>query len=228
MVLPILPRPRPERAPIEGRYVALIPIDDAFTAADDLFVASTEGDAEARFRYLFETVPDRPAFAQWLARCASSSDPIYFAVIDRASGRCGGRQSFMRITPEHGVIEIGSILWGDAIARTRVATEALYLFAHYAFDALGYRRFEWKCNSLNAPSRRAALRFGFQFEGIFRQHMVQKGANRDTAWFAMTDGDWALLRPGYQRWLDPSNFDADGQQRVGLGECLRAAGAPVS
>lgn len=226
-MLPSLPRPRPEWAPLDGQYTRLLPLDASFTQADDLFHASTSGDADARFRYLFEPVQDRPAFDAWMARCQTVNDPLYFGVIDQATGRCEGRQSLMRITPEHGVIEIGSILWGDAIVRTRVATEALYLFAHYAFDTLGYRRFEWKCNSLNAPSRRAALRFGFQFEGIFRQHMVQKGVNRDTAWFAMTDGDWALLRPGYQRWLDPLNFDADGQQRVGLSECLRAAGAPV-
>lgn len=220
-MLPDLPRPRPLPVPLEGQYTRLVPIDANFAYSDSLFAASTEGDAETRFRYLFESPPaGRPAFEQWLQRCAGSSDPLYFGVVDRRTDRCEGRQSYMRITPEHGVIEIGSILWGNAIARSRVATEALYLFASHAFDQLGYRRFEWKCNSMNAPSRRAALRFGFQFEGIFRQHMVQKGANRDTAWFAMTDGDWALLRPGYQRWLEPSNFDAQGQQRQSLAQCL--------
>jgi RimJ/RimL family protein N-acetyltransferase len=122
----------------------------------------------------------------------------------------------MRITPEHGVIEIGNILWGPPIARTRVATEALYLAAKYVFEDLGYRRFEWKCNDLNEPSKRAAARFGFAFEGVFRQHMWTKGANRDTAWFAMLDGDWPRLRAAYERWLDPENFDPAGRQRAKL------------
>jgi RimJ/RimL family protein N-acetyltransferase len=147
-----------------------------------------------------------------------SEDPLFHSVIDKATGRAGGRQTFMRITPEHGVIEIGNILWGPPIARTRVATEALFLAARYVFEDLGYRRFEWKCNDLNQPSKRAARRFGFSFEGVFRQHMWTKGANRDTAWFAMLDRDWPQIRAAYERWLAPSNFDADGRQR----EALRA------
>jgi RimJ/RimL family protein N-acetyltransferase len=122
----------------------------------------------------------------------------------------------MRIDVTHGVIEIGHILWGPAIARTRVVTEALYLFATYAFDTLGYRRFEWKCHNLNEPSKRAALRFGFSYEGVFRQHMVAKGRNRDTAWFAMIDADWPRLRAGYEAWLRPENFDAQGRQKTRL------------
>jgi RimJ/RimL family protein N-acetyltransferase len=122
----------------------------------------------------------------------------------------------MRIVPEHGVIEIGDILWGPRMARTRLATEALYLAARHVFDDLGYRRFEWKCNDLNLPSKRAALRFGFAFEGVFRQHMWVKGANRDTAWFAMLDRGWPALRAEYERWLDPGNFDASGIQRTPL------------
>ena len=141
-----------------------------------------------------------------------------FAVIDRASGRCEGRQSLMRITPEHGVIEIGNILWGPAIARSRVATEALFLFARHVFEDLGYRRFEWKCDARNEPSRRAAARFGFVYEGLFRQHMVIKGDNRDTAWFAMIDRDWPALRANYERWLAPSNFDETGRQHKRLEE----------
>lgn len=122
----------------------------------------------------------------------------------------------MRIDPAHGVIEIGHILWGPAIAGTSVATEALYLSASYMFDTLGYRRFEWKCNNHNEPSKRAAQRFGFTFEGIFRQHMVVKGQNRDTAWFAMTDQDWPRLKAGYEAWLRPENFDADMRQKSKL------------
>jgi RimJ/RimL family protein N-acetyltransferase len=124
----------------------------------------------------------------------------------------------MRIVPEHGVIEIGNILWGPAIARTRVSTEAFYLAARYVFDELGYRRFEWKCNDRNEPSKAAALRFGFMFEGVFRQHMWVKGANRDTAWFAIIDCDWPAIRAGFERWLDPSNFDSAGRQRRSLTE----------
>jgi RimJ/RimL family protein N-acetyltransferase len=129
----------------------------------------------------------------------------------------------MRITPEHGVIEIGSILWGPAIARTRIATEALYLFARHSFDDLGYRRFEWKCDALNAPSRRAAERFGFTFEGIFRQHLVVKGKNRDTAWYAITDGEWRRLKAGYEHWLAPDNFDVAGCQRRRLADIVAAS-----
>ena len=122
----------------------------------------------------------------------------------------------MRIEPQHGVIEIGYVYWGPAISRTRVATEALYLFARHVFEDLGYRRFEWKCNNHNEPSKAAAQRFGFTFEGIFRQHMIVKGENRDTAWFSMLDGEWPKLKAGFERWLDPSNFDEAGQQRSRL------------
>ena len=163
---------------------------------------------------------DRAQFDAWLRGAATSADPLYFAVIDSATGRCEGRQALMRITPEHRVIEIGCILWGPAMARTRVATEACFLFARHAFDELGYRRFEWKCDSLNRPSRRAAERMGFSYEGIFRQATVVKGRNRDTAWFAMTDGDWLRLRPCYEAWLSPDNFDTRGRQRRRLEECL--------
>jgi RimJ/RimL family protein N-acetyltransferase len=213
------PRPRPERRALAGRWCRLEPLSPQ-QHGDALFAASMAPGAETRFRYLFEHPCERPDFDAWLERAAASPDPLMFAVIDAASGRCEGRQSLMRIVPEHGVIEIGNILWGPAIARSRVATEALCLFARHAFDELGYRRFEWKCHADNAPSRRAALRFGFRFEGIFRQHMVFKGGNRDTAWFGMTDADWAALRPGYEAWLAPANFDAEGRQRASLAQCL--------
>lgn len=175
--------------------------------------------AEDRFRYLFDSPQDRAAFDGWLTRAAMSEDPMFYGVIDMSSQRCEGRQALMRITPEHGVIEIGSILWGPAIARTRVATEALFLFARYAFEELGYRRFEWKCDSRNEPSKRAALRFGFTYEGAFRQHMVLKGQNRDTAWFAMVDIDWPSIRSAFEQWLAPANFDAAGQQKARLATC---------
>ena len=203
--------PRPERTPLDGRYVRLEPLDPARHATDLLASAQAEG-AEDRFRYLFEEAPADPAaFNAWIEKAAGGTDPFFFAVIDQRTGRAEGRQSLMRIDTVHGVIEIGNILWGPAIARSRIATEALFLFAKHAFD-LGYRRFEWKCNNHNEPSKRAAERFGFSFEGVFRQHMVVKGKNRDTAWFAMTDQDWPRLQAGYETWLRPENFDASGRQ----------------
>lgn len=208
-------RPRPQRAALKGRYCDLEPLDPQ-RHAEQLFDASMASGAQERFRYLFESPQSRPDFERWLARSATSEDPLYFAVIDAASGRCEGRQALMRIVPEHGVIEIGSILWGPAIARTRIATEALFLFARHAIDELGYRRFEWKCHALNEPSRRAAARFGFTFEGVFRQHMMVKGENRDTAWFSIIDTEWPALRQAFERWLDPANFDREGKQRVRL------------
>ena len=207
--------PRPQRVVLEGRYCRLEPLDPA-RHADELFAASVAPGAEDRFRYLWEPVPDRAELDRWIAGASVSEELLFHAVVDRATGRCEGRQAYLRITPEHGTIEIGAILWGPAIARTRVATEALALYARHAFDALGYRRFEWKCDARNEASRRAALRFGFAYEGTFRQHMVVKGANRDTAWFAMTDEDWPRVRGALDRWLDPSNFDADGRQKERL------------
>ena len=206
------PRPLPTGGLLEGRWCRLEKLDPD-RHGDALYAASSAPGAEERFRYLFENPPsDRADFDFWLDRAAAGTDPLFYAVLDRATGRAEGRQALMRITPEHGVIEIGSILWGPSIARTRAATEALFLFASHAFDDLGYRRFEWKCNALNEPSRRAALRFGFTFEGIFRQHMVAKGENRDTAWYAMIDAEWPAIREKFARWLAPENFDAKGRQ----------------
>ncbi|HYF54444.1 MAG TPA: GNAT family protein [Salinarimonas sp.] len=210
------PRPRPERRVHEGRFVRLEPLDPT-RHGEDLFAAASAPGAEARHRYLFEEPPrSREAFQAWLARSAASEDPLYFAVVDRASGRAVGRLTFMRIDTVHGVIETGSILFGPDLARTPGATEAIYLQARHAFDDLGYRRFEWKCNALNEPSRRAADRLGFAHEGLFRQHMVVKGENRDTAWYAMLDAEWPVRKAAFERWLDPANFDADGRQRASL------------
>ena len=206
--------PRPERAVLEGRYARLEPLDRA-RHEDSLRAASLAPGAEERFRYLFES-PDAENFRAWIERAAISTDPLFFAVVDKATGRAEGRQALMRIDPANGVIEIGSILWGPAIARTWVATEALYLFARYAFDALGYRRFEWKCNDRNEPSKRAAARFGFTHEGLLRQHMVVKGENSDTAWFSMIDTEWPGIKQGFEAWLAPENFDEEGRQRTKL------------
>lgn len=205
------PRTRPARIALEGRYCRLEPLDAA-RHGDELFAASMAPGAEERHRYLFEAPMDRAVFQEWLVAKAASEDPLFFAVIDKASGKVGGRQTLMRIDTIHGVIEIGSILWGSAIAGTRIATEALYLFARHVFEELGYRRLEWKCHDENEPSKRAAKRFGFTYEGLFRQHMVHKGKSRDTAWFAMLDHEWPALKSGFEGWLDPANFDARGRQ----------------
>ncbi len=206
------PRPRPARATLEGRYVRLEPLDPA-RHGDALYEAGSGPEAESLFRYLFESpFPTRGQFDAWAERAAAGEDPLFFAVVDRATGRAEGRLALMRIDPAHGVIETGSILFGPRLARTRGATEAIHLQAAYVFDELGYRRFEWKCNALNEPSRRAALRLGFAYEGIFRRHMVVKGENRDTAWFSMTDAEWPRLKAAFEAWLDPANFDGGGRQ----------------
>jgi RimJ/RimL family protein N-acetyltransferase len=218
------PPPRPGRVTLEGRYSRLEPLSATKHGAD-LYAASMAPGAEVRFRYLFDVPQERAAFEGWLERAQVSDDPLFYAVIDAASGRCEGRQTLMRITPEHGVIEVGNILWGPALARTRAATEALYLSARYVFEDLGYRRFEWKCDSRNEPSQRAARRFGFTPEGVFRQHMVFKGENRDTAWFAMVDTEWPRLRQAYERWLAPANFDGEGRQKATLEDLREKSGA---
>lgn len=216
------PKQRPERKTLEGRYVRLEPLDPAIHG-NDLFEASQASHSEERFRYLFENAArDRASFDQWMNKAAEGEDPLFFAVVDRATGETVGRQALMRIDPAHGVAEIGNIYWGPKLSRTPGATEALYLFANYIFE-LGYRRFEWKCNNDNEPSKRAAGRFGFTHEGVFRQHMVQKGKNRDTGWFSMLDSEWPALKAAYDAWLDPSNFDASGTQKRRLEEMRTSA-----
>jgi len=203
--------PEPERKILEGSYARLAPLD-AELHAQTLFEAATAPGAGDRFKYLFDRAPaDLTELRGWAEKAAMSADPLFYAVIDKATGKAEGRQALMRVNTAHGVIEIGSIMWGPAITRTRVATEAVFLLADYAFG-LGYRRLEWKCDNANLASKRAAERFGFGFEGVFRRHMVVKGRNRDTAWFAIVDSDWPRLRAGYERWLRPGNFDGSGQQ----------------
>lgn len=208
------PRPRPERRAHDGRYVRLEPLDAA-RHGDDLFAAGPTSDA--LLRYLPERpFPDRAAFQPWLDKAAASEDPLFFAVVDKATGRAEGRLSLMRFDPAHGVIETGHLLFGPRLGQRRGATEAVYLLARHIFDELGYRRFEWKCNALNERSRRAAERFGFTFEGVFRNHMVVKGRNRDTAWYSITAEEWPAIRAGFEAWLAPGNFDGQGAQRQPL------------
>jgi RimJ/RimL family protein N-acetyltransferase len=200
---------------MEGRYARLEPLGPQHEA--DLYAAASGPLAATRFAYLPMHPPaDQAEMAAWIARVSPQDDPLYFAVIDKKSGRAEGRQALMNIVPEHGVIELGGIYWGPAIARTRAATEAFYLSASHAFEDLGYRRFEWKCNDRNEPSKHAALRFGLTFEGVFRQHMIVKGENRDTAWFSLLDGEWPARKAEFERWLAPENFDEDGGQKSKL------------
>ncbi len=218
------PRARPERRVFEGRHVRLEPLDPA-VHAEGLFAASTTPDAGERFRWLAEYPPAAPQdFAPWLDKASASQDPLFFAVVDRASGKIAGRQAMMRIDAANGVAEVGNILWNGLVSRRPAATEAIHLFAAHLFDDLGYRRFEWKCNARNEPSKRAAERFGFAYEGTFRRHMVIKGENRDTAWYAMTDEDWPAVKAGFEAWLSPENFDGNGMQRKRLEELRRKAG----
>jgi RimJ/RimL family protein N-acetyltransferase len=154
-------------------------------------------------------------FQGWLTERAALADPYVYAVV-APEGRALGIAALMRITPEMGVIEVGHIAYAPALQRTPLGTEAQFLLARYAFDTLGYRRYEWKCNALNVASRRAAERYGFTFEGIFRQHMVVKGKNRDTAWYSIIDSEWPARRAAFERWLVPANFDAQGRQKTSL------------
>lgn len=210
------PRPRPERKAMEGRLVRLEPLDAA-RHGDGLLEASSVPDAQERFRWLPDYPPStRAEFQPWLEKAEASTDPLFFVVIDKASGKVMGRQTLMRIDAANGVIEIGNIYWGPLMSRTPAATEAQFLFMKYAFDELGYRRYEWKCNNANLPSKRAAERFGFQFEGVFRQHIIVKGENRDTAWYSIIDKEWPALKKAYEGWLDPANFDRDGKQKKRL------------
>ena len=160
---------------------------------------------------------DKAAFAAWLAEREKLADPYYYTVVDK-SGRALGLETLMSIRPEMRVVEVGNIVLSPALQRSPLATEAQFLLARYCFEMLGYRRYEWKCNALNAPSRRAAQRFGFAYEGIFRNHMIVKGRSRDSAWFAMTDADWPARKAAFERWLDPANFDGEGRQKTRLSE----------
>ena len=207
------PAKRPQRVTLRGRAVTLVPLD-ADAHADSLFEKANGGDRDRVWTYLFDGPYADPAeFKANIAAKAQSEDPLFFAIIDNASGEAVGYQTFLRIEPAHRVIEVGNILYTPAMQRTIGATEAQYLFAAHVFEDLGYRRYEWKCNAENEPSKRAAQRLGFTFEGIFRQHMVIKGRNRDTAWFSMLDHEWPTRKRSFEKWLDPANFDLLGLQR---------------
>ena len=209
-------RPRPPRSAMEGRYCIVEPIDPARHAAH--LHAANSLDREGRnWTYLpygpFDRLED---YRSWLDRVSASDDPVFHAIIERQSGRAVGVASYMRIDPPAGVIEVGGINYAPPLQRTPAATEAMSLMMRRVFDELGYRRYEWKCDSPNAPSRAAALRLGFQYEGLFGQATVYKARNRDTCWFSILDSEWPARRAAFERWLDPDNFDATGRQRRSL------------
>ncbi len=210
------PAKRPVRLTLRGRLATVVPLDPA--AHEQTLYEGTHGpDREKLWLYMGAgPFADRASFRAYLDKLAASDDPLSFTIIDNASGRATGHASYMRMAPEHRVIEVGNIFYTTSLSRSAAATEAMYLMARHIFEDLNYRRYEWKCNALNAPSRRAALRLGFSFEGIFRQHMIQKGRNRDTAWFAMLDHEWLARKARFEAWLRPENFDESGRQRTPL------------
>jgi RimJ/RimL family protein N-acetyltransferase len=207
---------RPERTTLSGRIVTLAPLD-VNAHAEALCEDVCGPDKERLWLYLSEgPFADRASFYASLREKSVSSDPLFFAIVDNASHRPVGYAALLRIDPDHRSIEVGGILFTPRFQRTAGATEAMYLLARHIFEDLGYRRYEWKCDSLNTRSRCAALRLGFTFEGIFRQHRIVKGRNRDTAWFSMLDSEWPTRKASLERWLAPSNFDAAGQQKESL------------
>jgi RimJ/RimL family protein N-acetyltransferase len=206
----------PRREPVEGDSVRLEPLDPERHGVD-LFAAGAG--ADETWRYLpYGPFADRDDFLRWLVRHAATDDPLAFAIVDRAARAATGIATFMSIVPEHGVIEIGHIWLSPQLQKTRQATEAIFVMARHAFDDLGNRRLEWKCDNENAGSKRAAERFGFTFEGVFRQHRVIKARNRDTAWFSIIDSEWPSRRAAFEAWLARDNFDASGRQRRSLAE----------
>jgi RimJ/RimL family protein N-acetyltransferase len=214
-------RPRPPRTPMEGRFCRVEPVDvDRHAAA---LHAANHLDKEGRnWTYLaYGPIESLDDYRAWMRGTCLGDDPFFHAVVDLKSGRAVGVASFMRIDPGPGVIEVGHINYAPPLQRTPAATEAMFLMMRRVFEELGYRRYEWKCDALNAPSRAAALRLGFQFEGIFRQATVYKQRNRDTAWYAIVDRDWPALKSGFERWLDPANFDGAGRQRASLSSLMR-------
>lgn len=222
---------QPKHQVFEGQYVTLRPLEPS--DADSLFPLFS-GDDNA---YLFDYLPygpfpadDKPAFQSFVAKQSASADPLYWAIVVKSfppassaeEGKILGWCSFLRITPAHRVVEVGDLLFSKSLQRTPAATEAIYLLARYAFEGLKYRRLEWKCNDLNAPSRRAAARLGFRYEGTFKKHMVVKGRNRDTAWFSVVEEEWeGGVRRALEMWLERGNFGKNGEQKRRLDE-LRA------
>jgi RimJ/RimL family protein N-acetyltransferase len=214
-------RPRPPRTPMLGRQVRLEPLD-ADRHAADLHAANLTDKEHRIWTYLpygpFATLED---YRGWMRASALGEDPLFHAIVELATERAVGVASFLRIDPPVGVSEVGHINYSPPLQRTLGATEAMFLMMVRVFDELGYRRYEWKCDALNAPSRAAAERLGFVYEGVFRQATIYKGRNRDTAWYSITDREWPKVKRAFERWLDPGNFDEAGRQRQGLSVLMR-------
>lgn len=203
---------------MHGRFCDVVPLD-ADRHGRELYEANALDAGGANFTYLFtEPFTSVDAYCEWLRTVAPGDDPLFHAIVDRATGRAVGVASFMRIDPAMGAIEVGHINYSPLLQRTPAATEAMFLMMQRVFGELGYRRYEWKCDALNAPSRAAAQRLGFTFEGVFRQAIVYKGRNRDTAWYSVTDAEWPARKAAFEAWLDPANFDETGAQRRRLGK----------
>lgn len=222
-----LPRPWPERRDLEGRFVRMVPLDVGRHGAS-LYALGHGGDDALRS---WEFLPYGPFASEaehvaWLGARAAQDDPLFFAIVEPDSGRALGVGTLMSIVPHHGTIEIGHLWFSPGLRQTPAATEALVLLLRHAMDELGYRRIEWKCNAANIASRRAASRLGYRFEGIFYNHQVVKGHNRDTAWFSILDEEWPRLRDAYATWLAPDNFGSDGTQRTRLSDLTRPPGRP--
>jgi RimJ/RimL family protein N-acetyltransferase len=214
------PPPPPSRTAMTGRYCHLEPIDERFVP--ELYAAAAHDRDGRTWTYLPYGPPaTEDDYRRWLVATCLGEDPLFFVLVDREIGRAVGQASYLNIKPAHGSIEVGHVYFSPLAQRTRVATEAMYLMMRRAFEG-GYRRYEWKCDALNAPSRAAAERLGFTYEGIFRQATVVKGRNRDTAWYAAIDSEWPRLSAAFEAWLAPENFDAGGRQRESLASLRRA------
>jgi len=212
------PRAYPQAQTLAGRYCNLVAIDPAIHG-DQFFESFGVATDDRDWTYLpIGPFNDLDAWQAQAQRMSESHDPVHFAISDKATDKAVGSIALMRIDPNHGVVEVGYVIYSAQLKRSRIATEAQFLLMHYVFDQLGYRRYEWKCDTLNAPSRAAAKRLGFQFEGIFRQAIVYRGRSRDTAWHSIIDSEWPRLKQAFLTWLDPQNFDELGQQRVALSE----------
>jgi RimJ/RimL family protein N-acetyltransferase len=210
------PAKRPLRISLIGQHVSVVRLKPA-EHGHALWEATRGAENEGLWQYLWEgPFAERGAFDASLKSMEASEDPLYVAIVDRVTGKAVGRASYLRIEPKHRCIEVGAILFSPLLQRTRGATEAMYLMMRHAFEDLGNRRYEWKCDARNEPSRRAALRLGFAFEGIFRQHMIVKGQNRDTAWFSVIDQEWPRTKEAFERWLAAENFDREGMQKKSL------------
>jgi RimJ/RimL family protein N-acetyltransferase len=211
---------------MDGRVTRVEPLDPA-RHENDLFAAYAEDQDGKTWTYMvWGPFANQPALRAWLDERAVVDDPLMFAIVDKTSGLASGVATFMRIDPNAGVIEVGGIAFAPRLQRSLVATEAMYLMMRRAFDELGYRRYEWKCDALNQPSRIAAKRFGFRYEGTFSQATIYKGRNRDTAWFSITDSEWPAVKAAMETWLAPDNFDASGRQRQSLSRLTASLAAP--